>query len=57
MKKYQIIYADPPWEVKRGPDWGSNETSRILTYPTMSIDKIKEMPINRLTDNNCRLFL
>jgi 16S rRNA G966 N2-methylase RsmD len=22
-KKYQIIYADPPWNVKAGPVWNS----------------------------------
>ena len=34
-KKYQIIYADPPWDVKRGPEYNSNGKSRILTYPTI----------------------
>ena len=57
MKKYQIIYADPPWEVKRGPDWGSNEASRILTYPTMKIADIIKLPIQYLSDENCKLFL
>lgn len=26
--KYQVIYADPPWDVKAGPDWGSGEESK-----------------------------
>lgn len=43
MKKYDIIYADPPWEVKAGPDWNSNGKSRDLVYPTMSLQQIKNM--------------
>lgn len=50
MEKYQTILADPPWEVKRGPDWGSNGTSRELTYPTMSLDDIKGLPVSTLAN-------
>ena len=56
-KKYQVIYADPPWEVKAGPGWGSSGKSRDLIYPTMSIKEIKDLPINSIADKNCWLFL
>ena len=39
--KYHVIYADPPWDVKAGPGWGTSEESRELEYPTMTIDQIK----------------
>ena len=55
--KYQIIYADPPWDVKRGPDWNSNGPSKPLPYPTMTIGEIKALPIKELTDKNCHLYL
>ena len=54
---YQVIYADPPWDVKRGPDWGSNGPSRPLLYPTMSIDEIKSLDVGSLADDNAWLFL
>lgn len=57
MKKYSIIYADPPWDVKAGPPWASNGISQKLDYPTMSIDEIKSLPIREMRDNPCRLFL
>ena len=56
-KKYQIIYADPPWEVKRGPDWGSNGPSHPLPYPTMKLEDIKKLPVKDFADKNCWLFL
>jgi N6-adenosine-specific RNA methylase IME4 len=56
-KKYQIIYADPPWDVKRGPDWGSNGPSHPLPYPTMSIEEIKALPVNTIADKNSHLYL
>jgi len=56
-KKYQIIYADPPWEVKAGPPWASNGKSRNLTYPTMTLEEIKHLPIKDISDKECVLFL
>jgi N6-adenosine-specific RNA methylase IME4 len=57
MKKYQIIYADPPWEVKRGPDWNSNGPSKNLPYPTMPLEDIKNLKIKEISDNNAHLYL
>ena len=42
MKKYQIIYADPPWRY----DFAPRKSVAIEThYPTMSIDEIKSLRI------------
>ena len=57
MKKYRIIYADPPWEVKAGPPWASNGKSRDLIYPTMTLDEIKMLPVKELADKNAHLYL
>jgi hypothetical protein len=42
-KKYNIIYADPPWNIKTGPDWNSNGKARDLIYPTMSLEEISNL--------------
>ena len=46
-KKYQIIYADPPWDYedkKSGsPAFGG------ATYPTMKLEEINNMPIEKIT--------
>jgi len=47
-KKYNIIYADPPW--KYGRDISKH-------YPTIPIQEIYNFPIDKLADKNCALFL
>ena len=54
---YNIIYADPPWPLKRGPDWGSNRPSKPLPYPTMSLLEIRDLPIQKLAAKDSHLYL
>lgn len=56
-KKYQIIYADPPWEVKAGPPWSSSGKSQNLDYPTMKLEDIMSLPIKNISDDNSHLYL
>lgn len=57
MKKYQIILADPPWEVTAGLGWNSNGKSRPLVYPTMTIQEITNLHVKEIADKNCHLYL
>ena len=59
MKKYQIIYADPPWQLKAGsPNLHERKQgNRELLYPTMSIQEIQVLPIEEISDDNSVLFL
>lgn len=54
-KKYNIIYADPPWhyenEKNNDPKMGG------MTYQTMGIEDICKMPISKIADKDCALFL
>ena len=52
MKKYQIIYADPPWRYKR-----TGGSSAERAYKTMSIEEISNLPIGEIADKNSILFL
>ncbi len=52
-KKYQIIYADPPWKYRRTGVQGA----AAAQYPCMSIEEICALPIQQITDKNCILFL
>jgi len=61
-KKYQIIYADPPWKYRNeNPPCRPEkipETCKIeYYYPTMSLEEIINLPVNNICDNNCVLFL
>lgn len=51
MKKYNIIYADPPWSYKGGRGDATKH------YPTMSQNQIKSLPVGSIADDNCALFL
>ena len=53
MKKYQIIYADPPWRYECKGVQGSAEKH----YPTMSLDEISKLPVSELSEKNSLLFL
>ena len=56
MKKYQVIYADPPWEVKKiKRNVRPNQIE--MDYPVMKLDDIKTLPIADIADNNSVLFL
>jgi site-specific DNA-methyltransferase (adenine-specific) len=58
-KKYSIIYADPPWEVKAGAGnlHISHQKTRDLCYSTMSLEDIKNLPVDRIAKKNSVLFL
>ena len=56
-KKYQVIYADPPWEYKQS---GSKKNSRGMAkqhYNTMSTKNICELPINDIKTDTTILFM
>ena len=53
MKKYAVIYADPPWRYKMYKGNGKIEKH----YPTMELDEIKALPVKVLADKDCILFL
>ena len=54
-KKYSIIYADPAWnyDIDKGNLQGSTKNH----YETMTIEEIKNLPVNEIADDNCYLFL
>ena len=52
-KKYQIIYADPPWQYNRKAGQGIAADH----YPTMSLQEICDLPVGKLADKDCVLFL
>ena len=54
MKKYQIIYADPPWKYSFSPKAGSSIERH---YTPMETDDICSLGVKDISDNNCLLFL
>ena len=54
-KKYNIIYADPPW-LYNDPK-GNLPKLGGKTYPTMTLPAIKELPVIAIAAENSSLFL
>ena len=61
MKKYQIIYADPPWQFssRQLQKYSGNRFASLDSreYPTMRLKDIMRLPVADITDNDCALFL
>lgn len=56
MKKYGIIYADPPWHYRVYSKKGAGRSAESH-YPTMTIEKIQALPVSELADKDCALFM
>ncbi len=54
-KKYQIIYADCPWQYNDPK--GNDPAMGGITYPTMPLTEICSLPVKSIADDNCALFL
>ena len=63
MKKYKIIYADPPWSYSKGvyQEWRPSHLGkdRLLKekYKTMSTNELLLLPIKKISFIDCALFM
>jgi len=51
-KKYNIIYADPPWKY-----WDSGDKNQAKHYDCMPIDAIAKLKVKNIMKENCILFM
>ena len=52
QQRYSVIYADPPWSYVQGGRGAAKKH-----YATMTAEEIENLPVKRLADANCTLFL
>lgn len=57
MKKYKIIYADPPWSFKTYSEKGKEKKSAERHYLTMNKEAIQNLPVQQIADEDCVLLL
>lgn len=61
MTKYKTIVIDPPTKYgkwgKSKPEHRPNDYDRPLPYSAMSMEEIKQLPIQEFADENCELYL
>jgi len=56
--KYQVILADPPWTYNDKCNEGAIQSAGAdKHYPTMKLQEICDLPINRLAADNAVLFI
>jgi N6-adenosine-specific RNA methylase IME4 len=60
-KKYQIIYADPPWSFNQKvgifQDGGRGDRLTCNEYPCMQIEDMMALPVSGISDDDCALFI
>lgn len=70
-KKYDILYADPPWDYggklqfdkssasAENMHWSKNIfiSSANFKYPTLKLEQIKKIPIFKISKEDCLLFM
>jgi len=54
-KKYDIIYADPPWQYH--DTLGGNAKMGAMPYDTMTDQEINDLHISEIATKNCVLFM
>ena len=60
MKKYQIIYADPPWQFgskKYQDGWREFDKLEESQYNTMTIDELNKLKVKKIADDNSICFM
>lgn len=55
LRNYKVILADPPWKYAnwRGKDNGAAKAH----YNCMKVDEIAALPVHKIGDKNCALFM
>ena len=56
-KKYNIIYADPPWAFKTYSDKGKEKKSAECHYSCMNIQDIYNLPIQKISNKDSVLLI
>jgi N6-adenosine-specific RNA methylase IME4 len=51
-KRFKVIYCDPPWDIHQTGDRGA-----VKHYDLMTLDRIKDIPVADLADDNATLLL
>jgi site-specific DNA-methyltransferase (adenine-specific) len=54
-KRYQIIYADPPWQYQHNSAKLANQCE--AHYPVMSFEDLQMLNVASIADKDCSLFL
>jgi N6-adenosine-specific RNA methylase IME4 len=55
--QFQTILADPPWQFSNRTGKMAPEHRRLMRYPTMPLDEIRELPVEQAAAEDAHLYL
>jgi N6-adenosine-specific RNA methylase IME4 len=55
--KFGTVLADPPWQFQNRTGKMAPEHKRLNRYPTMSLQEIKDLPVEAIVKNTAHLYL
>jgi len=55
--QFAAILADPPWQFQNRTGKVAPEHKRLMRYPTMTVDEIADLPVDRLAADRSHLYL
>jgi N6-adenosine-specific RNA methylase IME4 len=56
-RKFSTIVADPPWQFQNRTGKMAPEHKRLARYPTLSLEEIKAIPVQEVTEERAHLYL
>ena len=56
-QKFKTILADPPWQFQNRTGKMAPEHKRLNRYSTMKLEDIKAIPVSKVADEPCHLYL
>ncbi len=55
--KFATILADPPWQFQNRTGKMAPEHKRLTRYPTMTLQEIKDLPVEAIAEDTAHLYL
>ena len=56
-RKFHTVLADPPWQFQNRTGKMAPEHKRLSRYPTMSLQEIKDLPVEAIVKDTAHLYL
>ena len=56
-RKFKTVLADPPWQFQNRTGKMAPEHKRLNRYPTMTLQDIKDMPVEAIVADTAHLYL
>jgi len=56
-RKFATVLADPPWQFQNRTGKMAPEHKRLSRYPTMTLQEIKDLPVEAIANDTAHLYL